>query len=238
MKSGTRWLPFVLLTSSALLIQAFSRQPNQQLRHSLDQIPAVLAGYRGAPIDVRAEELSVSKTSSYLAREYRTTTAQTTSGRFELHICYYAAHGSEKWTYDARLCHLNPMWVTLNAGLDSIPTDVGFIPVQRYLIQRGADRAIALVWHQGRGRIAADKYKIRFGRALDAVLKRRSEEAIVRLLIPIQPRTDSASLALGGRIAGELVPMLERALPASRGLLAAEGREKLAGPSTGLGNVR
>jgi EpsI family protein len=84
--------------------------------------------------------------------------------------------------------------------------------VNRYLLQRGQERALVLYWYQGRGRIAANEYAVKFDLLKDAALSGRSEEALVRVMVPIRG-AEEESLRLATTVAEAIVPAVYRALP-------------------------
>ena len=69
-----------------------------------------------------------------------------------------------------------------------------------------------LYWYQGRGRVENNEYAVKVNLLLDAALKRRSDEALVRIVVPVTAEEDAA-FELASRAAREVIPELDRALP-------------------------
>ena len=69
-----------------------------------------------------------------------------------------------------------------------------------------------MYWYQGRGRIQANEYLVKWNLLRDAALRQRSEEALVRIVVPIHESVDSA-LALASQVAETVIPGLGAALP-------------------------
>ena len=96
--------------------------------------------------------------------------------------------------------------------------------VNRYILANGQSQALVYYWYQGRGRVAADEYTVKWDLLRDAVAHGRSEEALVRLVIPIRRAPGYTTEAWRRRIdaaeevaraaAAEMIPRLNRALPA------------------------
>jgi EpsI family protein len=84
--------------------------------------------------------------------------------------------------------------------------------VNRYLLQKGTAQALVLYWYQGRGRIEANEYAVKWDLLRDAALRGRSEEALVRLIVPVTG-TPAEAFERASRIARATIPAVERALP-------------------------
>ncbi len=84
--------------------------------------------------------------------------------------------------------------------------------VNRYVLRNDLQEALAFYWYQGRGRVAHDEYRVKLNLLLDAALRRRSDEALVRIVVPWEG-TGEEALALAAEVAKEIIPALELALP-------------------------
>ena len=84
--------------------------------------------------------------------------------------------------------------------------------VNRYLLQNGDARALVLYWYQGRGRVQASEYLVKWDLLRDAALKHRSDEALVRIVVPLVGPEENA-FELAQSVAERLVPALDNALP-------------------------
>jgi EpsI family protein len=89
------------------------------------------------------------------------------------------------------------------------------VTVNRYLIQNGTSRAIVLYWYQGRGRVAASEYAVKWDLLRDAALRGRTEEALVRVAVPVDgdENAEAAAFDLAARVAGSVIPSVFLALP-------------------------
>jgi EpsI family protein len=134
---------------------------------------------------------------------------------FTLYVGYYPEQMQGSTIHSPRNCLPGAGW----DPLANEPTEVRFADgstavVNRYILQREDERTLVLYWYQGRGRIQANEYAVKLDLLRDAALQRRSDEALVRLVIPI--RGDEADAhELGLRLAATVAPMVENALPGS-----------------------
>jgi hypothetical protein len=68
-------------------------------------------------------------------------------------------------------------------------------------------------WYQGRGRVAHNEYRVKYELLRDAAVLGRTEEALVRIVVPVISNDVAAADALAMRIAGDLADDVERVLP-------------------------
>jgi hypothetical protein len=95
--------------------------------------------------------------------------------------------------------------------------------MNRFLLANKGAQALVYYWYQGRGRVEASEYTVKFNLLRDAALHGRTEEALVRIVVPIDVRQapTQAQLAaararadsLAERLAVQLVPGVGRVLP-------------------------
>jgi hypothetical protein len=76
-------------------------------------------------------------------------------------------------------------------------------------------QAVVYYWYQGRGRVVASEYAVKYNLLKDAALKGHTEEALVRIVIPVDPSDSTQVQAdeLGRRIAPRLMNEVEQVLP-------------------------
>ncbi len=64
---------------------------------------------------------------------------------------------------------------------------VGFVPVNRAIIQKGLSKQVVYYWFEGRGRRVTNDYVAKAMTLLDAIVRSRTDGALVRLLTPVRP---------------------------------------------------
>ncbi len=80
------------------------------------------------------------------------------------------------------------------------------------MLQRGRERALILYWYQGRGRVQADEYAVKWQLLRDSALRGRSEEALVRIVMPITQSEEDA-FERAADLASVVMQALQVALP-------------------------
>ena len=69
-------------------------------------------------------------------------------------------------------------------------------------------------WYQGRGRIEANEYKVKWDLLRDTVVRRRTDEALVRVVFPLR-RGESVSAIEDRALLAQVADAVQAHLPAS-----------------------
>ena len=204
MKPATVWAPPALMAIAALFTVGIDTQRSLSLRASLaDVIPVEVAGHYGEDKLISDAEVEAAGVTDYLLRDY---------GAFSLYIGYYNRQLRGKTIHSPKNCLPGAGWEALASRVVDIPTPLGSVTVNRYLLQKENQRVLVLYWYQGRGRIQANEYLVKWDLLRDSALRQRSDEALVRIVVPIQTDEDAA-FALAAEMAAEVASALPAALP-------------------------
>lgn len=204
------WIPATILALGVVLVRGGSQQRAMSLRMPLEQaLPAEIEGVNGQDVRVSEQEVAVAGMSAYLLRAYGRDVADP---EFTLYVGYYESQTQGRTIHSPRNCLPGSGWEALEFQTAQVQTPDGPVTVNRYLVQRGDDQALVLYWYQGRGRVAANEYKVKLDLLRDAALERRTEEALVRVMVPIR-RDGVDPMQRAERIAAVVVPAVFRALP-------------------------
>ena len=204
MKPATVWAPPALMAIAALFTLGIDTQRSLSLRASLaDVIPLEAAGHYGENKLLSDAEVEAAGVTDYLMRDY---------GAFSLYIGYYGRQLRGKTIHSPKNCLPGAGWEALASRTVRIGTRSDTITVNRYLLQREDQRALVLYWYQGRGGIQANEYLVKWDLLRDSALRQRSDEALVRIVVPIQTDEDAA-FALAAEMAAEVAAALPAALP-------------------------
>lgn len=209
------WVPATLLAGGILLLQGAGRQQRMELRTPLGEaIPMQLADMAGRDTTFSRDEVEAVGMTSYVLRRYGTD-LETVGADFSLYVGYYDSQTQGRTIHSPKNCLPGAGWEPLSSGTATVTTIDGPVTVNRYLIQNGTSRAIVLYWYQGRGRVAASEYAVKWDLLRDAAIRRRTEEALVRVAVPVTDEIDSeeAAFELAARVAESVIPSVFRALP-------------------------
>ena len=145
---------------------------------ALSQFPVELGDRRGRDLALDPEVVSTLGPGQYLLRNYRAEGAPTTN----LFI-YYPSLARENNMHSPRNCLPGAGWTPIRSGRMQIQRANGTsIEVNRYIVGKGPARVLVLYWYQGRGRVIPSEFWAKYYLFRDAVLKNRSDSALVRII--------------------------------------------------------
>lgn len=213
MKNRTNTSRFWILLTALLLgggvINAWERAGEAHVsRKPLKEFPAQIGSWRQAGDDTRfdAETEKVLRADDYLSRNF-------VSGdrAASLYVGYYATQRNGASYHSPLNCLPGSGWVMSDpARLTITPLGVGApFEANRFVIANGRDRALMIYWYQGRGRAVASEYWGKIYTVLDSVRRRRSDGAMVRVMVPMGNSQDDAqktAVEMASQAAAQLAP--------------------------------
>jgi EpsI family protein len=186
------WILLVALLVGGGVINVWERAGEAKVsRKSLKEFPSQVGSWRQSGPDTRldAETEKVLRADEYLSRSYES------NGRVASFYAGYYASQRTGATYHSPLnCLPGSGWVLSDGSRITItpPNGRPSFEVNRYVIQNGNDSALMLYWFEGRGRPLASEYWGKIYTVIDSVRRRRSDGAMVRILVPIGASKDDA----------------------------------------------
>lgn len=202
------WTPAVVLAAGVVMVQTVGRQQPMPLPRPLTDIPLEIEGYRGREFEISREEQRVAGMSSYVSRAYGADSVPA----FWLYVGYYESQTQGKTIHSPKNCLPGAGWEPLESGEIRLETENGPVPVNRYVIANKNQRALVYYWYQGRGRVSANEYKVKWELLRDATIRRRTDEALVRVIIPVTTSEEEAE-ELMKQVARRMVPEVGKILP-------------------------
>ncbi|MGH7559491.1 MAG: exosortase C-terminal domain/associated protein EpsI [Gemmatimonadales bacterium] len=203
------FLPAVVLALGAGLLLGVDRQRAMPLREPLSEMPATILGFEGKDRPISPDEQRVAGMDSYVLREY----VRDSSAAFSVYVGYYEQQTQGRTIHSPRNCLPGAGWEPLAVSEHEIRLPGGSHRVQRYLLAREHERALVYYWYQGRGRVSSNEYRVKWELLRDAALYGRTEEALVRIVVPLRGDPESRADTLATEVAGSVLPAVERALP-------------------------
>ena len=208
-----RWAPAGLFTAGAFLLHGLGPQEAVPLRQPLTEVvPQVLDGFlTSEDQEVSRAEARTAGFSDYLMRIY--TGPGGSADWASLYVGYYESQTQGQTIHSPKNCLPGSGWEPLTSEVSEVRAlDGNTYRVNRYILQRDDEQAVVLYWYQGRGRIAHNEYRVKWDLLRDAALRRRSDEALVRVVVPVTTTEEDAfQRALG--VAQQAIPAVGKALP-------------------------
>jgi EpsI family protein len=218
-----RWFPALILVLGAVLTLGAAQQEALPLRQPLGEVvPPEVLGYHGTDLGIAEDEAQVAGFSNYLFRVYERplATADSTEAPadapppwFSLYVGYYELQARGQTIHSPKNCLPGAGWEPLSSEPATVQLGEEAVIVNRYILQNGPEQALVLYWYQGRGRIAHDEYRVKLDLLRDAALRRRSDEALVRIVVPVTEGDVGGALELATGAAKRVIPTLDLALP-------------------------
>lgn len=202
--SGVRAIVCVgLLAATAVIARAAQSSP--PTAPDLNTLPLSIGGWRGAqaraldPEIVR--ELGVDR---YITRTY-------TEGGVApvgLYVAYYASQRSGGTIHSPLNCLPGTGWEPVEIGTIAAPSAAGFRgELRRMVVQKRGEQALVLYWYQIHGRMLASELASKGYLIRDMLTTRRSDAALVRIVVPIAQSTAEAE-RVGVAFVRALLPAL------------------------------
>jgi EpsI family protein len=213
MKDHLAWLPALILGAGAVFTVGVDLQRALPLREPLSTaVPVQIAGRSGVDVTLSDAEARIAGVTGYLLRNYTPDDSLAGLLPFSLYVGYYDSQARGKTIHSPKNCLPGSGWEALGATRVDLDTPVGRVRVNRYLLHNKGAQALVLYWYQGRGRIESSEYRVKWDLLRDAALRHRSDEALVRVVVPVQHGEDEA-FRTAEAAALTLIPALNQALP-------------------------
>ena len=215
MKSQAKhfWAMLALLIVGGAVVNFWSAAGEARVpRRALAEFPSEVGGWRQTGRDERfdAATEAVLRADDYVSREYATADGRTAS----LYVGYYLTQRTGATYHSPLNCLPGSGWELNEPGTVEIKPANGApaFEANSYVVQHGSDRQLMIYWYQGRGRAVANEYRDKVYTVLDSIRLRRSDGAMVRLLVPVRG-SDAQSLESARQFASQVAPDLAPYVP-------------------------
>jgi len=213
------FLPAIVLLFGVASILKTRAQSATRLAAPLQSIQPPYGTYASVDQVFAKDEVAVAGMTDYVAKVY------TAGGvaAFTTLVSYYDRQLQGRTIHSPRNCLPGSGWEVLSPGTRELHVGAKAHVVNRYLLKNGSHVAMVLYWYQGRGRVVANEYDVKWNLLVDAAMLGRTEEALVRIVVPVQATgersalSDSAAVrsadSLGVDVAAKLITAVDKVLP-------------------------
>jgi EpsI family protein len=214
MNSSLRFVVLLaLLLAGGIVVNAWEYLGEAKVtRKELKDFPSQIAAWKQSGSDqiLDKETLSVLRASDYLSRDYRAADGQLAN----FYVGYYATQRDGASYHSPLNCLPGAGWVMNNPGKITITPDDGkpSFEANRYLIENSGNKSILIYWYQGRGRRVASEYWGKIFTVIDSAKLRRSDGAMVRVVVPVR-NSEADALAGAARLAATTATVLPEFIP-------------------------
>lgn len=211
---AVQWIPASVIGVGILFAVGLEAQRATPLNRPLvDAVPMTISGYNGREVELDERMQRGINADAYVLRLYSEEGESSWGvGPVRVYIAYYANQYRGKTIHSPKNCLPGAGWEAVDAELVPVVAGASTVWVNRYLLQKDDERALVLYWYQGRGRVEANEYKVKWDLLWDAALSRRSEEALVQVVAPVRG-SEAEALRVAAGFAGELISVMDGVLP-------------------------
>jgi EpsI family protein len=201
------WLLLIVLLLGGGIVNVWERAGEARVsRLPLKEFPSQLGSWRQRGDDFRfdPETEKVLRADDYLSRNF-----ESGDRIASFYAGYYATQRTGSTYHSPLNCLPGSGWVMSDGAQITITPGNGSSPFEanRYVVQNGNNRALMVYWYQGRGRAEASEYWAKVHTVLDSVRRRRSDGAMIRVMVPLgdsQKEAEKIAVELASQAAVEL----------------------------------
>jgi EpsI family protein len=213
------YVPAFILLFGYFFVSSTRGQRAVPLAAPIEGILPSMSGYGVYSQKIGDEERRIAGMTSYVARAY----TRDSLVAFSTLVSYYDRQTRGKSIHSPRNCLPGAGWEVLAGETQVVSANGAAYRINRYVLKNGAARAVVFYWYQGRGRVVASEYAVKWNLLKDAAFRGHTEEALVRVVVPVKVSTAGAAPGLeagladasrlGATIAQRLIGEVNRVLP-------------------------
>jgi EpsI family protein len=193
LKSRQALIVTVLLLGQALVYYNLSSGKEVPLRRPLQELPQQFGKWNMVQEGVLDDEtLRILRADSTLTRNYA---AASQPWIANLYIAYFKSQKQGQTPHTPKHCLPGAGWVPTISDIVpiQIPGRAEPIRVNRYVLTKGLEKSVVFYWYQSNARIIASEYTAKLMMVADALRYRRTDTALVRVLVPVLEKTSDES---------------------------------------------
>jgi EpsI family protein len=213
LSTPVRLLPVVVLLGlTFFVLEARGREEILPPHENLSTFPMQIADRHSRDLPMSPDELEVLGPGDFLMRDY----ASMSGGLpVNLYIAFFPSQRTGDTIHSPKNCLPGSGWAPIESGHISLQRANGsMILVNRYVIEKGADRILVLYWYQAHGRVTPSEYWAKVLLVTDAIRMNRTDGALVRLVVPIlQGTSDARAQKSATEFAERILPLLDNYIP-------------------------
>ena len=174
------WIAVALLAAAIPLPGLVARQLSMPLRQPLDALPHELDGWRGRDQQVSERVRDRLGTSDVLMREY----VDASGVPMGLYVSFFARQQKDEVSHSPKNCLPGAGWQPVRE--DRIPYSLAgrdAPTINEIVFEKAGQRQLILYWL--RERIVASEYMVKLYMMWDALVRKRSDGALIRISAPI-----------------------------------------------------
>ncbi len=183
------------------------------VRDKLTNFPLSIGKWEGSEIGLGPDIVEAAGVDDYIMRNYAFRDRDDPYW-INLYVGYYQSQRKGKTYHSPQNCLPGSGWQVMTFERVPILVDDNMrVVVNRALIQKGLEKQLVIYWYQDRGRIIANEYLAKFYLIYDAIKRRRTDGALVRILTPVRDSDVEEAFEHEKVFIRLIFPYLKRFLP-------------------------
>lgn len=207
-------IAMVLLTITLIFSQRIEFKEKMPITRPLEEFPMSIGSWHGNSKEMEQVFIDKLDLSDYTIINY----TDGSNAYVNFYVAYYESQRTGESIHSPETCLPGSGWQFKMAGKINVPVrgpeGNTVIPVQRAVMQKGDFRQLSYFWFPMRGRILTNAYEMKFYNFWDALTRRRTDGALVRIITPVNEKEilELADARLQ-KFMNNMVPVLEKFLP-------------------------
>jgi len=203
----------VLLFATLAIAHTVEFREKIPIKNSLAGFPLQVGKWSGQKLFLEADILDALDLSDYVLINYNGPDGKLVT----FYVAYYESQKKGESIHSPASCLPGSGWVFKKAGDVTLHVPWNGRPgmtVRRAFMTNNLNRRLMYYWFPARGRILTNLFQLKFYTFWDALVRQRTDGALVRLTTPVYPAesVNNAEERLQA-FAGRVVPLLEQFLP-------------------------
>lgn len=202
----------VLMLATVVLLQRLSQPEVSPPREPLASLPMQFGNWSATDDPLDPETLAILGHGEFLVRNYVDSNPQVPW--INLFIAYYPTQKEGDSLHTPRHCIFGAGYVPMQQALVHLPGPDGAFPVNRFVVEKGGERALVLYWFQAHARVVTNEYHLKYYLVTDSIRFHRSDGALIRFWTPMS-KGESADAAQARIMAlgSQIIPRLDNYIP-------------------------
>jgi len=201
-----------MITAILLLITALTTFGAYSIRSYsgvlyTQSIPVTIGDWHGRDLPVSGRTYDILETEDIVTREY----SNSSGDRVFLSVVF--ARSNRKVAHPPEVCFAGGGWSRIDRGVHSISVSGRNLKLNRLVLQRGAERQIAMYLYKSGKRLTNNYYAQQLNIILNGMLHRNVSSALIRVSSYSASGDIEKSTELAGEFARTVIPIVEGCLP-------------------------
>lgn len=195
------WAATVLVLGSTLAATRLTDQRKAEgLARPLEQVPMEIEGWRAVgALRVPERALERLQPTEVLSRMY-----ERNGKRVQLFAAYYAQQRAGETMHSPKQCLPGSGWEIWKSGSAEVEADGGRVRINKYGVQKTAERMLVLYWYQAGKRVIASEYMGKLMLVRDALLEGKTSGFLVRVAMADEGGAEQEGITFAEKVIPEI----------------------------------